>query len=303
MLESFYPYLIEYLEERYKIVEDHLADGGETSIKATVLKQGIQNGLEKYPGHPRRDSRRTRRCSRERTNSTARPRSGRRRPATRRRRRGSTKLEAIVADGERTRRADFDRGYAFAARFCSRALSVHALGRGARARRTLDRKPGFQDRDMARARRRRSSSRAVRPRARPRRSSGSRSCARARCRVPSARGSRRCSALKRSEDRRGGDRQEARRLVRGRVARGREAAPRPARERHDRRSSRRRRIRSCAPRCACGRSYKAEEKKDDARTGELLLVAPLYTEALKQALGGRARAGRERARCASPTGR
>ena len=32
--------------------------------------------------------------------------------------------------------------------------------------------------------------------------------------------------------------------------------------------------------------YKAEEKKDDARTGDLLLVMPLYTEALKQALGG-----------------
>jgi hypothetical protein len=32
--------------------------------------------------------------------------------------------------------------------------------------------------------------------------------------------------------------------------------------------------------------YKAEEKKDDARTGDLVLVMPLYTEALKQALGG-----------------
>ena len=32
--------------------------------------------------------------------------------------------------------------------------------------------------------------------------------------------------------------------------------------------------------------YKAEEKKDDSRKGDLVLVQPLYTEALKQALGG-----------------
>ena len=33
-----------------KAAEAHLGDGGETSIKATVMKQGVQNGLEKYQG-------------------------------------------------------------------------------------------------------------------------------------------------------------------------------------------------------------------------------------------------------------
>jgi hypothetical protein len=32
--------------------------------------------------------------------------------------------------------------------------------------------------------------------------------------------------------------------------------------------------------------YKAEEKKDDARHGEMMLVAPMYADAMKQALGG-----------------
>ena len=32
--------------------------------------------------------------------------------------------------------------------------------------------------------------------------------------------------------------------------------------------------------------YKAEEKKDDVRTGDLMLVSPMYAEAMKQMLGG-----------------
>ncbi len=37
-VEVFYPYLIRYYQDRYKVAEAHLNDGGETSIKATVLK-------------------------------------------------------------------------------------------------------------------------------------------------------------------------------------------------------------------------------------------------------------------------
>ena len=70
------------------------------------------------------------------------------------------------------------------------------------------------------------------------------------------------------------------------AARGREAAPRAARRRARRRSSRRRRIRSCRPRSAIWPIYKAEEKKDDARAGELLLVTPFYAEAMREVLGG-----------------
>src|SRR5262245_10277072 len=43
-VEWQYPYLIAYLKERYEIAKAHLSDGGETSIKATTQKQGLQNG-------------------------------------------------------------------------------------------------------------------------------------------------------------------------------------------------------------------------------------------------------------------
>src|SRR5262249_4020200 len=46
-IEWFYPYYIGLAEERYKLAEAHLKDEGETAIKATTMKQGVQNGLEK----------------------------------------------------------------------------------------------------------------------------------------------------------------------------------------------------------------------------------------------------------------
>ncbi|MEO6775007.1 MAG: S46 family peptidase, partial [Kofleriaceae bacterium] len=49
-LEWYYPYLISFLEQRYKLAEAHLGDGGETGIKATTMKQSYQNALEKYRG-------------------------------------------------------------------------------------------------------------------------------------------------------------------------------------------------------------------------------------------------------------
>ncbi len=49
-VEWEYPYQIAYLKERYEIAKAHLGDGGDTSIKATTVKQGIQNGLEKTEG-------------------------------------------------------------------------------------------------------------------------------------------------------------------------------------------------------------------------------------------------------------
>src|SRR5262249_1989512 len=49
-IEWAHPYRIGYYKDRYAIAEAHLKDGGETAIKATVQKQSIQNGLEKYEG-------------------------------------------------------------------------------------------------------------------------------------------------------------------------------------------------------------------------------------------------------------
>src|SRR5206468_11113658 len=50
-LEWFYPYLITYLDERYKLAESFVNDSDkERAEKATVAKQGVQNGLEKFQG-------------------------------------------------------------------------------------------------------------------------------------------------------------------------------------------------------------------------------------------------------------
>ncbi len=49
-VEWYYPYVIEYYKARYALAESHLKDAGETGIKAGVMKQGIQNGLEKTEG-------------------------------------------------------------------------------------------------------------------------------------------------------------------------------------------------------------------------------------------------------------
>jgi hypothetical protein len=49
-VEWYYPYFIELAKQRYAIAETHLASPGETAIKAGVMKQSVQNGLEKTSG-------------------------------------------------------------------------------------------------------------------------------------------------------------------------------------------------------------------------------------------------------------
>lgn len=49
-IESSYPYEIANLEERYAILQAHLGDPGETGIKATVEKQRAQNYIAKDKG-------------------------------------------------------------------------------------------------------------------------------------------------------------------------------------------------------------------------------------------------------------
>jgi Peptidase S46 len=149
-VEVFYPYLIQYYQDRYKVADAHLNDGGETSIKATVLKQGLQNGLEKFQGilqglqkNPdlleRKDD-----LDRKGKDWAAQP--GHEEYA-----KGIAQLEAIVTDQERTQRADFDRSFAF--RASARLANAISFTRWAeeRTKKDAERKPGYQNRDMARA--------------------------------------------------------------------------------------------------------------------------------------------------------
>ncbi len=149
-VEVFYPYLIQYYEDRYKVAEAHLNDGGETSIKATVLKQGVQNGLEKFQGilqgMQKNPDLLAKKDDLERLAKEWAAQPGHEEHA-----KGIARLEAIVADQQRRRRADFDRAFAFR----GSALLANALAfvRWAeeRAKKDAERKPGYQDRDMARA--------------------------------------------------------------------------------------------------------------------------------------------------------
>jgi hypothetical protein len=148
-VEWFYPYLIAYYKERYAIAESHLKDGGETAIKATVAKQGVQNGLEKYEGVlkgmtsgdllQRKDA-----LDKQVHDWAAQPGHEQHKAAI-------EKLEQIIADENRTARVDFDRGVAFGgSRLLGTAISFTRWAEE-RAKKDADRKPGYQDRDMQRA--------------------------------------------------------------------------------------------------------------------------------------------------------
>src|SRR5574338_264903 len=49
-VEWFLPYYLQLLEERCKLAESHLNDNNDTALKATNMKQFVQNSVEKYQG-------------------------------------------------------------------------------------------------------------------------------------------------------------------------------------------------------------------------------------------------------------
>jgi hypothetical protein len=150
-VEVFYPYLIRYYEERYKVAEAHLNDGGETSIKATVLKQGVQNGLEKFQGILQGMQKNPDLLA-QKDDLEEKAKDWAAQPGHDEYAKGISKLEAIVAARDRTQRADFDRVFAFrGSALLANAISFTRWAEE-RAKRDADRKPGYQDRDMARAR-------------------------------------------------------------------------------------------------------------------------------------------------------
>ena len=148
-VEWYYPYVTEYYKQRYALAESHLKDSGETGIKAGVMKQGVQNGLEKTEGvlkgmtsgdlMQRKDA-----LDKQVKDWAA-------KPGNEKFKADIEKMEKIIAEENRTARVDFDRGVAFGG---SRLLGT-ALGftRWAeeRAKKNEDRKPGYQERDLPRS--------------------------------------------------------------------------------------------------------------------------------------------------------
>ncbi|MEO7092285.1 MAG: S46 family peptidase [Polyangiales bacterium] len=148
-LEWYYPYFIEYSKQRYAISEAHLADAGETGIKATVMKQGVQNFLEKYQGllkGIRATDQLQRKDALDKSVHEWAAQDGHETEQA-----AIEKMEKLIAAEHRTARVDFDRGTAFGgSRLLSTALSFTRWA-DERAKKDAERKPGYQDRDMQRA--------------------------------------------------------------------------------------------------------------------------------------------------------
>jgi len=149
-IEWVYPYLIAYYKERYALAESHLKDGGETAIKAGVAKQFLQNGLEKFNGiltGLQKDPE----LVAQKDELDKKVKAWAAQPGHEVQKQAIDKLESILADERRTARVDFDRGAVFRGSSLLGAALSFTRWAEEREKKDADRKPGFQDRDMPHA--------------------------------------------------------------------------------------------------------------------------------------------------------
>ena len=278
--------MIAYYKERYALAEKYVADPDkERAQKATVLKQGLQNGLEKFNGIVAGCQQNPDLVA-QKDSLDQKAKAWAAQPGHEQYKQGIDKLEAILSDSRRTARVDFDRMAAF--RGSSLLSTAISLTRWAeeRAKKDADRKPGYQDRDMPRAK------------------SGQKQFAKQFDRVLDRAGFRLglVRALQLPEADRPwlaqllgvkkgqkideasidqtldawykGERLEDEKLRTELLEKGTMAQLKASKDPFIQAAQR------------VWPTVKAEEKKDDARVGDLLLARPLYEEAVKQTLGG-----------------
>ena len=148
-VEWFYPYLIAYMKERYKIAEDHLKASGETAIKAGVQKQFIQNTIENREGILKGLT--SGPLLQRKIELDKKIKAWAAEPGHEAHKQAIERLEQIITEEHRTSRADFDRSSTFnGSRLLSTALQLTRWAEE-RPKKDADRKPGFQDRDLPRA--------------------------------------------------------------------------------------------------------------------------------------------------------
>jgi len=149
-VEWFMPYLIAHLKERYAIAESFYTKGeGETKIKAGVLKQGVQNGLEKFEGTLKGLTKGDLMQRKDALDKKVKEWAAQ--PGNEAHKASIDKLEQMIADDNRTARVDYDRRIAFGgSRLLTTALSLTRWSEE-RVKKDAERKPGHQDRDMTRA--------------------------------------------------------------------------------------------------------------------------------------------------------
>ncbi|HEU4734746.1 MAG TPA: S46 family peptidase [Kofleriaceae bacterium] len=140
------PYTIAFLKERYAIAESHVADESETGTKATVMKQFTQNGLAKdegvLAGLTRGD------LLAQKDDLDKRIKAWAAQPGHEAFKQAIDRLEQVGAEARRTARVDFDRRVAFdGSRLLAIALNLTHWA-DERTKKNEDRRPGFQERDL-----------------------------------------------------------------------------------------------------------------------------------------------------------
>jgi peptidase S46-like protein len=148
-LEWGHPYEIAYLEALYKIAEAHLDAPGETKIKATTLKQGVQNGIENLQGVL--EGMKKHGLLEQKDALDKRIREWTAAPGREKYKAALAKLDQILDEQFRTARVNFDRSVAFnGSDVLGEALYLTRWAEE-RGKKDPERKPGFQDRDLPRA--------------------------------------------------------------------------------------------------------------------------------------------------------
>ncbi|HZJ65751.1 MAG TPA: S46 family peptidase [Kofleriaceae bacterium] len=140
------PYRIAYAKERYAIAEAHVADESETGTRATVMKQGTQNGMAKDEGVLAGLTRGDLLARKDALDKKIKEWAAQ--PGHEAYKQAIDKLEQLGAETRRTARVDFDRRIAFeGSRLLGAALTITRWAEE-RAKKNEDRKPGFQERDL-----------------------------------------------------------------------------------------------------------------------------------------------------------
>jgi hypothetical protein len=148
-VEWYLPYAIAAMQEKYKVLDSHVGDKNATAIKATTAKQGVQNYLEKYQdmleGLTKGD------LLRQKDDLDRRVKEWAAQPGREEFKTAIEKLEKMNSDEFRTARVDYERGATLRGSKLLATATSFTRWAEERAKKNEARKPGYQDRDMPRA--------------------------------------------------------------------------------------------------------------------------------------------------------
>jgi hypothetical protein len=150
-VNTFYPYLISYLQQRYDVLEQMVKDpqtGAATRIKAGVAKQGVQNGLEKFTGVLAGLQKGDMMARKQATDAKVRAWAAQ--PGNEQTLAAITELDKLNGTKHATALAEFDRGNALQGSAHLRNALLFVRLAEERTKKDADRKPGYQERDLPR---------------------------------------------------------------------------------------------------------------------------------------------------------